>query len=124
MKRAILGILFLGAAFVGASPVFAHHSISAEFDTTKPISFTGAVKQIDFGNPHIYTYVETKDEAGKPVVYAVEGGSPNDLARNGFSKTSLKIGEMVNVKGIRAKNPTSMRVGQAQITRMDGSRVF
>jgi hypothetical protein len=124
MKRAFLGTLVFGAALAVASPIFAHHSISAEFDTTKPITFMGAVKQIDFGNPHIYTYVETKDEAGKAVVYAVEGGSPNDLARNGFTKTSLKIGEMVNVKGIRAKNPTSMRIGQAQITRLDGSRVF
>ena len=67
---------------------------------------------------------QSKDEAGKTVVYAVEGGSPNDLARNGFSKTSLKIGEMVSVKGIRAKNPTSMRVGQATMTKADGSPVF
>jgi hypothetical protein len=124
MKRALLGTLFLGAVFAVASPVFAHHSVSAEFDTAKPISFSGAVKQIDFGNPHIYTYVETKDETGKLVVYAVEGGSPNDLARKGFSKTSLKIGEMVNVKGVRAKNPTSMRIGNAQITKLDGSPVF
>jgi hypothetical protein len=124
MKRALLGILFFGAAFVVTSPVFAHHSISAEFDTTKPVNFTGTVKQVDFGNPHIYTHVETKDETGKTVVYEVEGGSPNDLARRGFSKTSLKIGETVQVKGIRAKNPTSMRVGQATMTKADGSPVF
>jgi hypothetical protein len=105
--------------------VIGHHSISSEFDTTKKISFEGTIKQVDFGNPHIYTHVETKDEAtGKMVVYMVEGGSPNDLVRQGVTKESIKIGEKVKVTGNRAKNPTSMRIGQAQITKLDGTGIL
>jgi hypothetical protein len=125
MKRTLLGILICGGALAVAAPTSAHHSISSEFDTSKTISFSGKIKQVDFGNPHIYTHVETKDEAtGKMVVYLVEGGSPNDLVRQGFSKDSVKVGEEVKVRGSRAKNPNSMRIGQAQITRADGSRVY
>ena len=38
----------------------AHHSVSAEFDTNKKVTFTGTVKKIDWMNPHIYTHVEVK----------------------------------------------------------------
>ena len=63
-------------------------------------------------------------EAGKTVVYKVEGGPPNSLYRQGWRKDTLKIGESVSVTGIRAKNPDSMNVGQATITTADGRRIF
>jgi len=123
-RKLFIAILGIGILVSGV-PLFGHHSISSEFDTTKKISFEGTIKQVDFGNPHIYTHVETKDEAtGKMVVYMVEGGSPNDLVRQGVTKESIKIGEKVKVTGNRAKNPTSMRIGQAQITKLDGTRIY
>jgi hypothetical protein len=112
------------AVLAAAAPVVGHHSISAEFDSTKPITFTGTIKQIDWMNPHIYTHVETKDESGKPVVYKVEGGPPNSLFRQGWRKDTLKQGETVTVSGIKAKSPTSMNIGVATITTADGRRIF
>ena len=109
---------------VAAAPLTAHHSISAEFDTTKPITFTGTIKQVDWMNPHIYTHVEVKSPDGAVTVYKVEGGPPNSLYRNGWRKDSLKAGEVVTVNGIRAKSPTSMNIGVATITTADGKRVF
>ena len=47
----------LAALMIAASPVVAHHSVSAEFDLNKPIKFTGTVKKVDWTNPHIYTTV-------------------------------------------------------------------
>ena len=105
------------------APLQAHHSFSATYDVNKPISFTGTIKKVDWANPHIYTHVETR-EGGKTVVYKVEGGPPNALFRQGWRKDTLKIGETVNVTGIRAKNPDSMNVGQATITTADGRRIF
>jgi hypothetical protein len=105
-----------------AVPLFAHHAISAEFDTTKPIKFEGTVKTVDWMNPHIYINIETI-ENGKPVVYSVEGGPPNALYRQGWRPDSLKVGDKVQVSGIRAKKADSNRVGQAQIVMPDG-RVF
>ena len=122
MKRT-LSIIFAGA-LMAAVPAVAHHSVSAEFDTTKPIKFTGTIKKVDWTNPHIYTHVETKDETGKLVVYRVEGGPPNSLFRQGWRKDTLKVGDTVSVAGVRAKNTQSMNVGVASITTADGRRVF
>jgi hypothetical protein len=107
-----------------SAPVVAHHSISAEFDSSKPITFTGTVKKVDWTNPHIYTHVETKGPDGKTVVYKVEGGPPNSLFRQGWRKDTLKVGDTVTVSGIRAKIATSPNIGQASITLSDGRRIF
>src|SRR5690349_16232747 len=72
---------------------FAHHSTAAEFDNTKPITFTGTVKKIQWMNPHIYTLIETKGADGKPVVYRVEGSAPNALYRQGWRMDTLHVGD-------------------------------
>jgi hypothetical protein len=119
------GKLLIGAAFLlAAVPAFAHHSIDAEFDPNQPITFKGAVKKIEWTNPHIYTSIETTGTDGKSVVYRVEGGPPNALYRQGWRKDTLKVGDLVTVSGIRAKSASSMNVGQATITMSDGRRIF
>ena len=122
-KASVIVIACAVAAALGA-PILEHHSISAEFDREKPITFTGTIKQVDWMNPHIYTHVEVKNPDGSNVVYKVEGGPPNSLFRQGWRKDTLKTGETVTVSGIRAKNPQSMNVGVATITTSDGRRIF
>ena len=123
MKRNSLIVLSLCIGLLTAAiPVLAHHAISAEFDTTKPIKFEGTVKSVDWMNPHIYVNIEAT-ENGKTMVYSVEGGPPNALFRQGWRPDSLKVGDKVQVSGVRAKKPESNRIGQAQITMPDG-RVF
>ena len=122
-RRASIAII---SAFVltVTAPLAAHHSISAEFDQSKPVTFTGTIKQVDWKNPHIYTHVQVKNPDGTTVVYKVEGGPPNSLYRNGWRQDTLKAGDTVTVSGIRAKSPTSMNIGVATITTSDGKRVF
>jgi hypothetical protein len=124
MRRPFLMSLACAAAVLTAGAAYAHHSVSAEFDTTKPISFSGTIKKVEWTNPHIYTQVEAKGADGKTVVYRVEGGAPNSLYRQGWRKDSLKIGDSVSVTGIRAKRADSMNVGSATITTADGRRIF
>jgi hypothetical protein len=107
-----------------AAPAHTHHSTAAEFDRERPVRFTGTVQRVVWLNPHIYTHVEVKQPAGLPMVYHVEGGSPNSLFRQGWRKDSLKIGEEVTVTGQAAKNPESPNVGQATIVTADGRRIF
>src|SRR5438552_1689027 len=124
MKRNFWIVLGLCVGLAGSVlPLFAHHAIAAEFDTSKPIKFTGKVKSVDWMNPHIYVNIEAKDEGGKNVVYSVEGGPPNALYRQGWRPDTLKIGDNVQVSGVRAKKADSTRIGNASITMPDG-RVF
>ena len=125
MKRAASILALAGAVTLFTIvPASAHHSISAEFDTSKPVKFTGTIKKVEWTNPHIYTHVEVKEPDGKTIVYRVEGGAPNTLFRQGWRKDTLKIGETVSVAGIRAKNPQSVNIGQASILTADGRRIF
>jgi hypothetical protein len=124
IRQLLKGTIAAGLVAVLGTPLVAHHSISAEFDTTKPITFTGKVTKVEWMNPHIYTNVEAKDPDGKLVVYRVEGGPPNSLFRQGWRKDTLKPGDTVTVSGIRAKIPTSMNIGVATITMADGKRIY
>ena len=123
MTRKLLSIILGVGVAVSAAPIFAHHSVSAEFDQTKTITFTGTVKVVEWGSPHIYTQIETKDASGKVHVYRVEGGPPNSLFRAGWRKDTLKIGQVVTVTGRPAKSPTSVNVS-GTITTADGKAVF
>ena len=98
----------------------AHHSVSAEFDTNKRVTFSGTVKKIDWMNPHIYTHVEVKGADGKVIVYRVEGGPPNALYRQGIRPEQLPIGTVVTCTNCsRSKSETSMNVN-GRMTLADG----
>jgi hypothetical protein len=100
-KILLLGFVLLFAA----NPVRAHHSIAAEFDVTKPVTLTGVVSNVDWMNPHTYVFVDVNDPSlGKTRIWACELTSPSDLARRGFTRSSLKVGMTVHVVGTRAKD--------------------
>jgi hypothetical protein len=124
IRRTSIGWMVAAALVASVVPMGAHHSIVAEFDPNQPITFKGAVKKLEWTNPHIYTNVEVTAADGKTMVYRVEGGPPNALFRQGWRKDTLKVGDVVTVSGIRAKSATSMNIGQATITMADGRKIF
>ena len=93
---------------VAPRPVIAHHGFSVEFDKDNPITLTGSVTKFEFMNPHVYFYVDVKGKDGKVVNWAFEGGPPNVIYRQGWRKDTLKPGDVVTVKGFRAKDGTHL----------------
>jgi Family of unknown function (DUF6152) len=88
-----------------AMPLVAHHSFSAEYDATKPVQMSGTVTKVEWMNPHVYFYMDVKDEAtGKVVNWACEMGSPNALARQGWTRNTLQTGMKVAFEGTLAKD--------------------
>jgi hypothetical protein len=124
MTRKTFGLLGVALGLLyAAAPLFAHHSFAAEYDRKKPIKFTGTVTKLEWMNPHIYYYVDVKDASGTVTSYAVEGGTPNSLYRQGWRKDSLKVGDTVTVDGFRAKNGSN-HVNGSRVTLPGGKRVF
>jgi hypothetical protein len=107
----------------GTSPLLAHHSFAAEYDASKPVEFKGVVTKLDWMNPHVYFYVDTKDKDGKTISWACEAGNPNALARRGWKKLSLKAGDEVTVTGFRAKDG-SFTANARSIALSDGKKLF
>ena len=91
--RAALLTLVLASA---AAPALAHHSF-AMFDAQKTVTLEGTVKEFQWTNPHTWIQVIVRDPAGKEVEWSVEGGSPNGLSRDGWSRQSLKPGDKASV---------------------------
>ena len=123
VRKASVLFVAVVAMVVGAATARAHHSVAAEFDVNKPVTFKGTIKKVDWTNPHIYTSVETKTADGKTLVYRVEGGPPNSLFRQGWRKDSLKIGDKVTVEAFRAKAGGPHANGNSVIL-ANGKRVF
>ena len=92
------------AMLVAGRPALAHHSFAAEFDAEKPVALSGTVTKIEWTNPHAYFYIDVKDASGKVTNWGMEMGSPNGLMRQGWSRTSLKVGDQVSIEGSQAKD--------------------
>jgi hypothetical protein len=104
----IAGVVLLAAA---AQPVFAHHSFAAEFDVNKPFTVTGVVSKVAWQNPHVYVYVDAKDESGNMVTYALECNSVNTLLHKGWTRDALKKGDQVTVSAYAAKDQRPLSDG-------------
>ena len=117
----IVTLLFALAA--ASVPLGAHHSFAAEFDEKKAVNLKGEVTTLEWANPHIWLYLDVKDPKGVAQHWQCEGGAPNSLVRNGWSRTSLKGGDQVEVDGFLAKdgsNTCNMKL----VKFADGRKVF
>jgi hypothetical protein len=111
-------ITLICALLLGAISLRAHHSFDAEYDSKKPITVTGFVTKLDWINPHAYVYIDSKDESGAVRNYRIEMGPPYALARGGWKRDTLKIGDKVTVTGAAAAKDGSHAGGSMPTTSM------
>jgi len=89
------------------APLVAHHSFAAEYDAAKRVTMTGKVTKVEWMNPHAFFYLDVKDEkTGAITNWAFELNSPNYLMRSGWTKSSLKVDDVVTVVGALARDGT------------------
>lgn len=118
-----LVVSLAGVLLSAALPMLAHHSFAAEFDDSKKVMLKGPVVKVEWQNPHIWLYVDAKDESGNTVRWQCEGGPPNTLTRNGWTKDALKPGDMITIDGRRAKDGSNT-CNARSVTLPDGHMVF
>jgi hypothetical protein len=118
-------LLSLAAFCLVLAPILAHahHSFAAQYDSTKQVTLQGTISKVEWMNPHVYFYVDVPDDTGKLVNWAVEGGAPNVLYREGWKPTSLKAGDRVSILGSLARDG-SKQVNALSFKLPDGRCVF
>jgi len=122
MIRKLFGLIVILLA--AGTAVYAHHSFAAEFDNKKPVKVTGKIVKVEWMNPHIWIYIDGKDEiSGRSAVWGFSAGPPATLARRGINRDFLKAGDTVKVDGFLAKDGSPNGSG-GQITFPDGRSVF
>jgi hypothetical protein len=115
--------LLLLSALASVVPAFAHHSEAAEFDQNNPVKLTGTIVKVEWLNPHVWFYVDVKDEQGKVTTWGFSAAPPGALLRRGITKEALIIGAVVNVEGSRARDGSNNASGRS-VTFPDGRNVF
>ena len=90
-------------AIVAAPALRAHHSFAAEFDVNKPVTLTGGVTRLEWANPHIWVYLDVKDEQGTAAL-AVRGRRAQHADAQRLVEDSLKMDDQVTMIGWLARD--------------------
>ena len=99
-------IFLAAAAFMFASPVWAHHNMSAIYDFNDKITMTGTLSKMDWRNPHIELIVETKNGGTEVQTWSLEGPSPSFFRSRDINKSDVEtaIGKPVTAEASRARD--------------------
>ena len=127
MRLILAAAMAVTGCLAWPAPGRAHHSFSAQYDAGKPVQVKGVVTQVDWTNPHARFYIEVKDGDGPVRKWNFELASPNVLVRNGWKRTTLKVGEPIAVTGYLARlsppDGPQMAIA-ASVTAADGRALF
>jgi len=102
-NRITIAWILLLSGLAVSRPLFAHHS-SSSYDMEHPVNMKGVVSNMEWTNPHVFIFLDVKDDSGKVEEWRVEGNSPNMLVRVGWKKEMIKAGDELVVNGAAAKN--------------------
>jgi len=100
--RTVAAALLLALA---AAPAAAgHHSFFAQFDPNSPITIEGKVVSVEWRNPHIWVFLDVTGEDGTVTRWQCEGGAPNALTRQGWTRNTMAVGGQLTIFGYQHRN--------------------
>ena len=123
MTRMFFLLVAVFSLAMAGRPLVAHHSETAEYDSTKPVKVTGTITKVEWLNPHVWFYVDVKDDTGKVTTWGFSNAPPGALMRRGIMKDALKIGAEVTVEGVRARDGSNNASGR-RVIYADGTNAF
>ena len=122
MRHSVLGRVAAGI-LLAASALMAHHSFSAEYDSSKKMTLKGVITKVDWMNPHVYFYIDVQDEGGNITNWALEMGPPNGLQRAGWTRNTMKVGDEVIVDCTLAKDGSKQANARSVTLAATGKRL-
>ena len=123
MRMCLLSLLALGMGMLAVAPLQAHHSFAAEYDSRKPVTLKGTVTKVDWTNPHVYFYIDVTDDSGKITNWGFEMGPPNGLQRAGWTRNTMKVGDVVVVEGTLAKDGSNQANARSVVMANTGKKL-
>lgn len=105
----------------GSTPVWAHHSFAAEYDTKQLITLKGVITKVEWTNPHISLSIDVKDAKGEVTNWALVGDPPEALIHSGLSRDKLKVGDEITVTAYKAKDGKNIAHGR-EVIFSDGTK--
>ena len=124
MRTKIAAFAAAAGFVLATATAIAHHSFAAEFDANQKLELKGTVTKIEWMNPHTYFYLDVAEPDGSVINWGLEMGSPNGLMRAGWTRNTLKVGDIVSVEGSRAKDKSHVGNARVVVLAATGKRLF
>ena len=122
MARSVFGVLVavaVGAAAM-APPALAHHSFAAAYDADKPVTVLGVIVEARLANPHSRIVLDVTEANSTVTRWGFEAQTPTALIRSGVKPDVFKIGSLVTIRGVHARDMTRHEGAAREILLADG----
>jgi len=118
-------VVLVAATLMVAGPLSAHHSVSGQYDASRPLTLTGVISKVDWINPHVYLHLDVKDKDGAVTTWTLSTLPTAMMRRAGLTKETLQgqPGEVVTIAAIAARDETKKLGWISKITYADGHHV-
>ena len=125
MRYRFAVVLVAATLVVVAGSVSAHHSVSGQYDASRPLTLTGVISKVDWINPHVYLHLDVKEKDGAVTTWTLSTLPTAMMRRAGLTKESLQgqPGEVVTITAIAARDETKKLGWISKITYADGHHV-